>query len=497
MIIQFVTLIIASFPLYLLYIHFKWLAQDKRIGVKGPKCLPLLGNLHQLWGYILKLTAHKRMVEMFDEYGDTFRLRFGPKLLILTRDVKIIEGIVNNPKFEKSHDYKLYEPWLGNGILLSAGAKWHKMRKLLTPAFHFQILEQFIPIYEEHGKIFVQKLRNLSTDQVIDVVPWFHAYTLDVISETSMGYKLNAQTDPSSKFVRVNKELLDTIILRFYNPLYKNDWIWKMTKYYKRVSECITYFHEFVDTIINNRRDQLISENSVKFEERKRPALLDILLLSTIDGRPLTNKEIQDEVNSFMLAGHETTGTTLGFLAYVLAKYPDVQNQVYEEIKVNGLFDPDEKLTIRKINSLSYFETVIKETLRMYPILGGAHKQCPEDIKIGGILIPANTIISTSIASSHLYAKNFENPLKFDPSRWNDEISASERNPYAYQPFSSGLRNCIGQKFALLEMKTIMIEILREFKIALGYENFEVDLKHGSLLFSANGVQVKFIKRTE
>lgn len=76
----------------------------------------------------------------------------------------------------------MYEPWLGDGLLLSFGEKWHKMRKLLTPAFHFQILERFIPIYEDHGKIFVEKIRKLGDDKVINVVPWFHAYTLDVIS---------------------------------------------------------------------------------------------------------------------------------------------------------------------------------------------------------------------------------------------------------------------------------------------------------------------------
>ncbi|XP_063700408.1 cytochrome P450 4d1-like [Culicoides brevitarsis] len=487
------TLILAVIPLYLLYIHLKWAAEDRKIGVPGPPCLPVIGNFHILWKHIRTKTVHERTVQLMDEYGETMRMRVGPKLVILTRDVKVIEQIVNNPKFGKSQDYQMYKPWLGNGLLLSSGEKWHKMRKLLTPAFHFQILERFIPIYEEQGTIFLSKLRSLDDKKVIDVVPWYHSFALDVISETSMGYKPHAQTDTESKFVKANKDLLNTIVMRFFFPIYRIEFLWKMSKYYKIVEEQINFIHGFVDNIINERREKLLAE---KYEpENSRPALLDILLKASIDEKPLSNEEIRSEVNNFMLAGHETTGTTLGFLTFVLAKHQDVQKLVYEEIVSHDLQNPERKLTIRDINSLSYFETVMKETLRMFPILGGAHKSATEDIRINNIFIPAYTSISTSIRAGHLYEKNFKDALKFDPSRWNDEVSTKERSPYAYQPFSSGLRNCIGQKFALLEMKTLMIQILREFIIELGRDDFEMDIKHGSLLYSENGVQVKFRKR--
>lgn len=286
-------------------------------------------------------------------------------------------------------------------------------------------------------------------------------------------------------------------MLRFYNPIYRIGWIWKHTNYHKKETELINYHHEFVDNVISKRREKLLSEKlNSSSTEKQRPALLDILLQSSIDGNPLTDKQIRDEVNNFILAGHETTGTTMGFLTFLLAKHREVQTRVYEEIKANGLDKNEHSLTIREINSLSYFDTVIKETLRIYPILGGAHKQCPEDIRIGNIFIPANTSISCQILSTHLHEKNFKDPLKFDPSRWENEVTSAERSPYAYQPFSSGLRNCIGQKFALLEMKTLMIQILQNYEVQLSHEGFEMDLRMGSLLYSANGIHVKFAKRT-
>lgn len=89
---------------------------------------------------------------------------------------------MNNPKFIKSDDYKFYKPWLGNGLILSSGERWHKFRKLITPAFHFQILERFISIFEEQTDVLLQNLSKLSEDEVIDVVPVFHSFALDVIS---------------------------------------------------------------------------------------------------------------------------------------------------------------------------------------------------------------------------------------------------------------------------------------------------------------------------
>lgn len=152
---------------------------------------------------------------------------------------------------------------------------------------------------------------------------------------------------------------------------------------------------------------------------------------------------------------------------------------------------------MRAANGLTYAENVIRETLRLYPILSGAHKKCTEDIRIGNVFIPANVSVVTLIYANHHNPKYFEDPEKFDPDRWNKEISSDDRNPLAYQPFSAGLRNCIGQKYAVLELKIVMIKLLRHFHLELGYDGFEVEMSQSSLLYSKNGVQIKFRKRKQ
>lgn len=131
----------------------------------------------------------------------------GPVKMIVSRDPKITEAIVNNPKFVKSIEYKMLKPWLGDSLVISEGEKWHKMRKLITPAFHFQILERFIPIFEEKVKIMIENIKTeMNNSKGIDVFPKYHALTLDIISETSMGVQLNVQRDSQSKFMETNEK---------------------------------------------------------------------------------------------------------------------------------------------------------------------------------------------------------------------------------------------------------------------------------------------------
>lgn len=194
-------------------------------------------------------------------------------------------------------------------------------------------------------------------------------------------------------------------------------------------------------------------------------------------------------------AGHETTGSTLAFVFYLLAKYPTEQETLFEEIKNNGLLNRDEPFTMRVVNSLPFLDGTVKEALRIHPIFPAIPKKCIEDVNYNGMFIPKGTMILTAFHPNHMDEKYFKDPTKFMPARWLDEVSARERNPYAYQPFSSGLRNCIGQKFAMLEAKTAIIKIMSQFKVELAEEGFEPDFVVAFSVKTTNGMPLKFVKR--
>lgn len=156
---------------------------------------------------IKQFTVFKKFFEYHETYGDTFQVRMGPTKMIISRDPKVTEALANNPQLSKSAEYKLLKPWLGDGLVISNGEKWHKMRKLMTPAFHFQILERFIPIFEEQVDIFLNILdKEKDNPKGIDIFPKMHALTLDIITETSMGAQLKAQSDFHHPYIVANEK---------------------------------------------------------------------------------------------------------------------------------------------------------------------------------------------------------------------------------------------------------------------------------------------------
>jgi cytochrome P450 family 4 len=169
-------------------------------------------------------------------------------------------------------------------------------------------------------------------------------------------------------------------------------------------------------------------------------ALLDVLLKSTIDGKPLTNEEIQEEVDTFTFEGHETVTTTISFVLYLLSHHPEIQQKVYEEIQA----ETGKSLTYNSLQSLKYTESVIKETLRLFPPVPIYSRRIEEDLEIDGRVIPANSNLNLLAYVIHKDPRYFPEPEKFIPERF-DDLKYTVENQYVFVPFSAGPRNCIGE----------------------------------------------------
>lgn len=170
---------------------------------------------------------------------------------------------------------------------------------------------------------------------------------------------------------------------RFFNILLQNKTIFRMSPTYIKQKKCLKILHDFTDSVIVARREELVSEmNRVNGTNNRKHVLLDNLLQSTIDGEPLSNVEIREEVDTFVFAGHGTTTSGIAFCLYNLAKYPEVQDKLLEEIKSVFSDDLSKIATQNDLNKLNYMDLVIKETLRMYPPIPFYGRETQEDITI-------------------------------------------------------------------------------------------------------------------
>lgn len=148
--------------------------------IAAPKSYPLIDHS----GYFFKKSPDQilTLLENFSKiYGPVWYIKVGGDVSFFVEDPEILEEIFTSPKWiDKSYDYEIFNPWLGSGLVIANGQKWHQRRKIITPAFHFKILEQFVDVMEKHGEIFVEKLEKIK-NQDIDVFQIVSLYTLDVI----------------------------------------------------------------------------------------------------------------------------------------------------------------------------------------------------------------------------------------------------------------------------------------------------------------------------
>ena len=221
--------------------------------------------------------------------------------------------------------------------------------------------------------------------------------------------------------------------------------------------------------------------------------MLDTLLLAEANGE-ISAEGIKEEVETFMFEGHDTTASALTYIFLLLAHHQDVQQRVYEEI-LAVREEAQGDLTIADFNQMTYTDRVLKECLRLYPPVPFIARVLTEDIQIEtGQWIPKGIECHLFIYDLHRDEEQFPDPDKFDADRFLPE-EGQKRHPFAYLPFSCGPRNCIGQRFAMLEIKSCLEEILVNFKVLPETRLEDVVLVGDLVLRSEDPVKVRMVPR--
>ncbi|XP_056639141.1 cytochrome P450 4c3-like [Diorhabda sublineata] len=465
--------------------------------VPGPKPNPYYGNL----GAFIGKSPDEYLQEIastFEEYGDLVKVYKGPlQTILLVGNEKFVEFLLSSSKLiDKSDEYDNLKMWLGNGLLTSTGTKWKQRRRLITPAFHFSILENFVDVFESASDIFIKTLATQAEKKSFDIYPLVSLLTLDIISETAMGISINAQINNQSEYRAAVKEMCSLIHSKNYSIVATiGSYLYPFTSnYYKEINTLEKLHSHTISVIRKKMEERKESDDSEEDDDigiKKRVAFLDLLLKCTVNGQNLSVEDIREEVDTFMFEGHDTTSSAISLTLYALANNPAAQEKALDEQKIIFGNLATARPKIGDLQNMKYLEMVIKETLRLYSSVPFFGRTASEEFEWNNIIVPKGQQIVIFPYIIHRNPKNFPEPLKFIPERFE---TIDGTRPYTYIPFSAGPRNCIGQKFAMLEMKSTVSKVLRNYEL-LPAKNHRLKLAPELILVSKSGIHLSVKKR--
>ncbi|EZA59707.1 hypothetical protein DMN91_003545 [Ooceraea biroi] len=451
-----------------------------------PTALPIIGNAYQL--NCTPEEFFQKMIQWSKEFGNIFLVWVASRPFIFLYTVEAVKPLLKSTTHtNKSLEYEYLKPWLGIGLVTNNGLKWYVRRKLLTPSFHSGLNDAYLKIIKKQSAILISCLHK-EVGKCFDVVPYAKRAALDMICETSMGYYVNAQTNLNNEYVKAVDRIASIVQMRFTNVWVSWNPIFKLTKAGKEHDRSLNIIHSLVNKVIAERKRQR-NGNSNR-PSKKRQALLDLLLDISQNGTVLTDKDIREEVNTFMYAGHDTTATSISWALYVLGRHPEYQEKILNEY--DEIIGTDE-ITTENINKLIWLDACIKEQWRLYPVVPLIARQIYEPIEILGIQVPRGSTVLINSYLLHRDARFFPEPHVYRPERFLP--NSAKIPPFAFIPFSAGSRNCIGWKFATMFIKVAVVSVLKSFNIEAIEKEDDLRFKSELVLINTNGIQLKLMPR--
>ena len=412
---------------------------------------PLVGLLPELRADPLRF-----FTRVARDHGDAVELSFGPDRVLMLNSPAMIRHVLqdNRLNYEKSKFYDVLRSILGDGIFLAEGEEWLSQRKTAGRSFQGCQLRRMTDAMQASVGDLQQRWSELAArEAVIDMIPEMMRLTLDILLRTLFSLRLE---DRHEEVFHALTVVLRDAEKRIWSPLGLPRWL--PTKRNRQVRAALACLDRFVFDLIAERRAA-----GARREEADKD-LLD-LLLDNQEGR--SDRQLCGQIQSMILAGHETTANALTWCWYLLSLHPESLRRLRAEASgvLNG-----RPAGFADLPALKYSRMVFDETLRLFPPLWTFSRTAMADDVIAGIKVPAGTNVMLNMFAVHRRPELWDNPEGFDPARFDPEAQDSARRSgqrFAYFPFSDGPRSCLGERFAVLESMIAISGIVQRFDLQL------------------------------
>ncbi len=379
-----------------------------------------------------------------EEHGDIFYYRAGWIHVYFLNHPDLIDFVLvrHYQNFLKDRVIRNSRWLFGDGLLTNEGESWRKQRRLAQPAFHRERITSYAGIMTEDTE---QALDAWQDGAVVDIHQEMMRLTLSIAVRTLF----NVQAEGIQEISQALNVLMRNISgARMLFP--------SLVRLLPRPG-----MFEF------RRAVQKLDETVYRIIRVHRQGHDSVDLLSMLveardeDGGQMSNRQLRDEVMTFLLAGHETTALALSWAWHLLAENGQAEQKLHDELDrvLHGRVP-----TISDLPSLKYTEGVVKESMRLYPPAWGVGRTAVNEFELAGYRIPAGANIVMSQWVMHRDARFFPDPEKFDPGRWSTE-KCRNLPRFAYFPFGAGPRQCIGASFAMMEAVLLLATIAQRFQL--------------------------------
>ncbi|XP_037683227.1 cytochrome P450 4A11 isoform X3 [Choloepus didactylus] len=444
-----------------LYLHRQWLLKVLQEFPSPPS--------HWFFGHKREFQKDQELQQLL-KWAEKFpsacpRWMWGSRVVVVVYDPNYLKVILGRSD-PKSHDfYRLLAPWIGYGLLLLHGQTWLQHRRMLTPAFHSDILKPYVGLMADSVRVMLDKWEKLiPQNSYLEITEHISLMTLDTIMKCAFSHEGSVQVDRKSyTYIQAVGDMSNLLFTRGRNVFYQNDIIYRLTPEGRWSHRACQLAHQHTDRVIQQRKARLQEEGELEMVRKKRHLdFLDILLFARMEnGSSLSDKDLRAEVDTFMFEGHDTTASGFSWALYALAAHPQHQQRCREEIQ--SLLGDEGTIRWDHLDQMPYTTMCIKEALRLYPPVPNVSRELSKPITFpDGRSLPKGIITSLAIYTLHHNPNVWPNPEEFDPLRF---APGSERHSHAFLPFSGGSRNCIGKQFAMQELKVAVALTLLRFEL--------------------------------
>jgi cytochrome P450 len=379
------------------------------------------------------------MVRWFREYGDTYRV-YSPGRASWTwvvhdpEDIKRVL-VTNHRNYTKGAGIERVKLLLGNGIMTSEGELWRRQRRMMQPAFHRRVIENFSArIRAASDRLLDRWEIAANRNEPINLIESMSGMTLEVVLDAIFGDDLR----------------------RLVNDLHDNPFM-LVTRESKRDPKFAYEFRRLGRVVLELARERLA-------DRTQHYDFLQMLLEARDPdtGAGMSERELVDEVLTLVVAGHETTASALTWTWWLLSTHADVERRLHAEQDAVG--DLGSSARYADLDRLPYTQQVLFESMRLYPPGWLLTRRTIAEDKLGGFTVPPHTDVFVSPYMSHRHPRHWQHPDEFDPEHF-DPVQVEARHKFIYIPFAAGPRHCIGENLSIHEMMLHLNGATRRFRL--------------------------------